>query len=317
MWQKLQTLPNQQTHRGKILYWHIRDGAVWHQHRKIRRADPATLEVFQIHGGSGFIARDKNHVYHAWTTLKNIDRASFEHIAAYLLRDKNHVYAEHETSLRPIAEADPATFRYLGNDWAADQCHAYYAARRVKHCTRPDTLRLIGACYAADADHVYWDGKLLRQADPATWQPIDNAAGYSRDQHRIYYCERPLPRSTDTASWQYLAHGYSRDRNRVYYWEKILPQADPATWQFVAAAPAFSRDARHVYCYWDPLPEADPASWRHLHDSFSKDLRHVYYGTRIIPRENPTDWNTERARTTDVMRAMRHIAQAQANDTAA
>ena len=140
--------------------------------------------------------------------------------------------------------------------------------------------------YTADADHVYWDGKLLRQADPATWQPIDNAAGYSRDQHRIYYCERPLPRSTDTASWQYLAHGYSRDRNRVYYWEKILPQADPA-------------------------------SWRHLHDSFSKDLRHVYYGTRIIPRENPTDWNTERARTTDVMRVMRHIAQAQADDTAA
>lgn len=197
MWQKLQTLPNQQTHRGKILYWHIRDGAVWHQHRKIRRADPATLEVFQIHGGSGFIARDKNHVYHAWTTLKNIDRASFEHIAAYLWRDKNHVYAEHETSLRPIAEADPAT------------------------------------------------------------------------------------------------------------------------WQFVAAAPAFSRDARHVYCYWDPLPEADPASWRHLHDSFSKKLRHVYYGTRIIPRENPADWNTERARTTDVMRVMRHIAQAQADDTAA
>ena len=256
MWQKLQTLPNQQTHRGKILYWHIRDGAVWHQHRKIRRADPATLEVFQTDGGSGFIARDKNHVYHAWTTLKNIDRASFEHIAAYLWRDKNHVYAEHETSLRPIAEADPATFRYLGNDWAADQCHAYYTARRVKHCTRPDTLRLIGACYAADADHVYWDGKLLRQADPATWQ-------------------------------------------------------------FVAAAPAFSRDARHVYCYWDPLPEVVPASWRHLHDSFSKDLRHVYYGTRIIPRENPADWNTERARTTDVMRVMRNIAQAQADDTAA
>ena len=184
MWQKLQTLPNQQTHRGKILYWHIRDGAVWHQHRKIRRADPATLEVFQTDGGSGFIARDKNHVYHAWTTLKNIDRASFEHIAAYLWRDKNHVYAEHETS-----------------------------------------LRLIGACYAADADHVYWDGKLL--------------------------------------------------------------------------------------------PQADPASWRHLHDSFSKDLRHVYYGTRIIPRENPADWNTERARTTDVMRVMRNIAQAQADDTAA
>ena len=40
MWQKLQTLPNQQTHRGKIVYWHIRDGAVWHQHRKIHRADP-------------------------------------------------------------------------------------------------------------------------------------------------------------------------------------------------------------------------------------------------------------------------------------
>ena len=256
MWQKLQTLPNQQTHRGKILYWHIRDGAVWHQHRKIRRADPATLEVFQTDGGSGFIARDKNHVYHAWTTLKNIDRASFEHIAAYLWRDKNHVYAEHETSLRPIAEADTATFHYLGNDWAADRHHAYYAARRVKHCTRPDTLRLIGACYAADADHVYWDGKLLRQADPATWQ-------------------------------------------------------------FVAAAPAFSRDARHVYCYWDPLPEADPASWRHLHDSFSKDLRHVYYGTRIIPHENPADWNTERAQTTDAMRVMRHIAQAQADDTAA
>ena len=225
MWQKLQTLPNQQTHRGKILYWHIRDGAVWHQHRKIRRADPATLEVFQTDGGSGFIARDKNHVYHAWTTLKNIGRASFEHIAAYLWRDKNHVYAEHETSLRAIAEADPATFRYLGNDWAADRHHAYYATRRVKHCTRLDTLRLIGACYAADADHVYWDGKLL--------------------------------------------------------------------------------------------PQADPASWRHLHDSFSKKLRHVYYGTRIIPRENPADWNTERAQTTDVMRVMRHIAQAQADDTAA
>jgi len=108
---------------------------------------------------------------------------------------------------------------------------------------------------------------------------------------------------------------YNSEKRRAY--DAALRQADPATWQFVAAAPAFSRDARHVYCYWDPLPEADPASWRHLHDSFSKDLRHVYYGTRIIPRENPTDWNTERARTTDVMRVMRHIAQAQADDTVA
>ena len=198
MWQKLQTLPNQQTHRGKILYWHIRDGAVWHQHRKIRRTAPATLEVFQIHGGSGFIARDKNHVYHAWTTLKNIDRASFEHIVAYLWRDKNHVYAEHETSLRPIAEADPATFRYLGNDWAADRHHAYYAARRVKHYTRPDTLRLIGACYAADADHVYWDGKLLPQADPASWRHLHDS--FSKKLRHVYYGTRIIPRE-NPADW--------------------------------------------------------------------------------------------------------------------
>ncbi len=46
-------------------YWKIEDGYVWHQGRKLRKADPESFEVRSDHSQI-FIARDKNNVFHAW-----------------------------------------------------------------------------------------------------------------------------------------------------------------------------------------------------------------------------------------------------------
>ena len=199
-WQLLRTLPKQQTCSGGILYWHIRDGTVWHQNRKIRRADPDTLEVFQMRGGSGFIARDRHHVYHAWTTLKNTDRASFEHIAANFWRDKNHVYAEHESSLRPIAQADPDTWQLLDNGYARDQNRIYHCDRPLPRGTNPDTWQTLGKGYARDRNRIYWAGNLLPQSDPDTWQILAANPAFSYDAARVYYYGHPIPQA-DPADW--------------------------------------------------------------------------------------------------------------------
>jgi hypothetical protein len=220
-----------------ITYWEIRDGSVWHQGRRLRRADPDTFEVRV--NDYVFVARDENHVFHAWECLPNIDRDTFESLGDSYFRDKNTAYAESETSLRPLKGNRANDFAVLGNGYARDGAYAYYCGTPIRACTQPLSLRLVssadpmGPCYALDASHVYFEGAALKDADIASWRLV--APGFSRDDQRIYYCAKKLPRA-DPATWRHLAGASSCDATTVYEMWWPVKGADPGRYSGVSEA---------------------------------------------------------------------------------
>ncbi|MDR2326168.1 MAG: DKNYY domain-containing protein [Acidovorax sp.] len=222
-WKRLADCPEQKIIGNyQIEYWAIRDGKVWHQKRKLAAADPASFEVFE---GLDFIARDAHSVFHAWSRLPKIDRDSFVQHGTYW-RDRHSVYCEYETSLRPLADSDPASFRDLGGGYGADSQQAWYWGRHIKSCVHSSQLQLVAdnPLYASDGHQVYCDGKPLRGAQPASWQLLPS--GFSGDGRGIYYMERKLPR-VDMATWQHLHRSWSKDKNHVFYMNRIEKDATP------------------------------------------------------------------------------------------
>ncbi|WP_370679180.1 hypothetical protein [Comamonas sp. GB3 AK4-5] len=230
-WKRLAAFPEQKIIGNyQIEYWAIRDGKVWHQKRKLAAADPASFEVFE---GLDFIARDVHSVFHAWSRLPKIDRDSFVQHGTYW-RDRHNVYCEYETSLRPLANSDPASFRDLGGGYGADSQWAWYWGRHIKSCVHSQQLQVVAdnPLYAYDGHQVYCDGKPLRGAHPGSWRPLPS--GFSGDDHGIYYLERKLPR-VDMASWRHLHGPWSKDRKQVFCMNRVEPSFHPDSFDQASA----------------------------------------------------------------------------------
>src|SRR3954453_5997747 len=104
--------------------WEIRDSKVLHQGKPLRNADPDTFEIRDDE--QTFLARDRSHVYHAWTMQKSVDRATFESLGDRYYKDKNQAYLEYETSLKPLKGQEVKHFLVLGNGYARDSVYGYY-----------------------------------------------------------------------------------------------------------------------------------------------------------------------------------------------
>lgn len=59
--------------------------------------------------------------------------------------------------------------------------------------------------------------------DRARWRLLND--GFSRDDSRIYYLERKLPR-VDAASWRQLQGSWSRDHKHLFH--MFMIETDPA-----------------------------------------------------------------------------------------
>ncbi|MEX8194611.1 DKNYY domain-containing protein [Comamonas guangdongensis] len=231
-WKKLADFPAQKVigAYGREL-WALRDARVWHQGRKLAAADAASFEVVEH---QQFIARDACSVFHAWSRLPRIDRNSFRQVGMYWL-DRSSVYFEYETSLRPLADSDPLTFRELGGGYGADAQAAWYCGRRMKNCTRGRHLQVIPSndLYASDGEHIYCDGKPLRGANPSRWRILN--AEFSGDDEAIYFLERKLPRA-DPPSWRHIHGAWSKDSKHVFHMNLIEKNAAPDSFEKTCAS---------------------------------------------------------------------------------
>ena len=229
-WKKLTEFPEQKvtkrSYGSSITYWKVENGKVWHQWKKLMKAD---IETFEVYEDNDFIARDKDFVYHGWTKLAKVDRDSFQEVGDSYWKDKNHAYMEYETSLKPLKGLDAASFNYLGNGYAFDQNFAYYYGKVIKSCTQPTTLELIPKhkTFAKDAEHVFYESAALKGADLKSWKPLKN--GFSKDEKRVYFDARKLPK-VDIETWEHLHRAYSKDKNRVYCMNYIEYDKSPAEW---------------------------------------------------------------------------------------
>lgn len=228
-WIKLTDLPGQKlvnTTFANIVYWEVENGKVVHQKRPKRNAD---VESFELLEGSDFIARDKNSVYHAWSTLKSVDRDTFEVLGNGYFSDKNLAYFEHEASLKPLKGQTVEGFKALGNSYARDVKFGYYCGRVIAKCTSPMTLQPVTQSgphpifVVFDENQVYYEGALLKKADPKTWKIVDR--GFSADANSIYFGADKLGSATPE-NWRLLKYPYSTNGKKIYHMGFALAGAD-------------------------------------------------------------------------------------------
>jgi len=245
-WVKLKELPGQKVDSKKYSfnYWKIEDGCVWHQGRKLRKADAETFEV-RDEDSQIFIARDKHHVFHAWTLVKSIDRNSFEEAGGGYWLDCNNAYCEHETSIKPLKGNDADNFKYIGGPYARDSHFAYYAGRVLKNCACPLELELVtedDCWYVGDGTSVYYDGAELKGVDFESWKKA--VGGFSLDKNTVYFGSKKLS-SVKLGSWKVIEGVYSSDEKHVYYMNLKVKGADPSTFEVIGDG--LARDAFNEY----------------------------------------------------------------------
>lgn len=278
-WIELSTLPGQKLDSKEhgFNYWRIENGSVWHQGRRLRRADPETFEIRSDYE-QVFIARDKDYVYHAWSLVSKIDRDSFKDAGGGYWVDLNRAYCEYETSIRPLKGDDARQFTYLGGPYARDSAFAYYAGRVMKTCTNPMLLHLVvdsDCWYASDKTRVYHDGAELRGADFTTWTHVEG--GFSRDLNSVYFGSKKLP-GVKVASWRIIADNYSRDERSVYNCCFKLKGVNPDEWQSLQHG--YSTDQRNVYYGSSQIVGAEPQTFEVTGEGTAKDKHHTYEGSR-------------------------------------
>ncbi|MHA7055704.1 DKNYY domain-containing protein [Aquimarina sp. M1] len=229
-WKKLTDFPDNKvikpSYGSTIAYWKIENGKIWHQWKKLMKAD---IESFEIYESSHFVARDKDFVYHAWTKLSKVDRDTFREVGDSYWKDKNYAYLKYETSIKPLKRLDVSSFNYLGSGYAYDKSFAYFYGKVIKSCKHPTTLKTIkkNTNFARNIENIFYENAVLKNADVKTWKLLKNA--FSRDDKRIYFTARKLPK-VDIETWEHIHRAFSKDKNNVYCVEQIQEDKSPNDW---------------------------------------------------------------------------------------
>lgn len=279
-WVKLKSLPGQKIDNQcyGFNYWKIEDGDVWHQEKKLRKADAESFEIREDNSQI-FIARDKNYIFHAWTLEKTIDRDTFEEIGNGYWKDCNFAYFEHETSIKPLKGKDSKSFKYVGGPYARDSRFAYYCGRVLKNCKNPLDLKMMvpdDPWYVGDGELIYYDGAEIRGADYLSWRLIEE--GFSRDKNTIYFGSKKLPR-VNISDWKIVERLYSSDGKSLYHMHIKIKGADPATWEFLEND--YCKDKNSVYFGDKVIEGADPDSFKVTGERSGRDKLNSYDGGTI------------------------------------
>lgn len=209
-----------------------------------------------------------------------------------------------------IPDADAASFVVLGDHYAKDRAHVWYADTyrdgreyyTVAHPrvvairdADPASFRMLARDIAKDAGAVYDEGKRLLVRDVATFELMDY--GFARDRH-AGYCYVHEIGGSDAASFVVADAHYAKDRSRAYYcaWEtdggtrpayaKIVPVAEGRVASFRALEQGYAVDERTVYYRGDVLQDADAATFTVLgapdNGADARDARYRYaMGKRV------------------------------------
>lgn len=148
-------------------------------------ADPAT---FKFAGQSHFYQADKNRVYYNGKVLESADPGTFEMLKTAdggptaFYRDRAAVYFDG----RPLPLLKGASARLVGRNYVADDQNAVYYYQPLMGVD-VKTLRAHSEneSVAMDKASVFYEGRLVPEADPATFKPLERS--YAKDARRVYH----------------------------------------------------------------------------------------------------------------------------------
>jgi len=171
-------------------YWTFSFGQV---NDTLPGADPATFQSVKH-----WLGHDNERVYFENRLVPVADIASLQPDRYPLFHDKDDYYYE----ATPLHVADVASFKtikWFGDDfWAVDSRFAYYDSTRIDGAD-VTSFELLDFSVARDKNSVYFFGKVIPDADPATFEQIGNSA-YFRDKAHIW-CGKDLLVDADRATF--------------------------------------------------------------------------------------------------------------------
>ncbi|MEZ0389859.1 MAG: DKNYY domain-containing protein [Verrucomicrobium sp.] len=187
-----------------------------------------------------------------------------------------------------LTGADAASFRKLDDIeprsyYAQDKSNVYYCGKVMPEA-QPATFVRMRNAYARDARQVYYQGYAI-SSDAANFKLLDELAG--KDSRRVYWCGHVI--SEDAPNFRYVGHSgavaYHRDRQQVFANGIRIEGADSATFRILSQT--YSRDSKRVYQLTKPVFGADSNTFQVLTRFYTKDASQVFWDGKLIAGANP------------------------------
>ncbi|GEM_PF-3509595 len=160
-------------------------------------------------------------------------------------------------NLQKIEGADPASFRRIDRDYAADRDRAYFRGLHIDGADPAAIQRIDGSEYARDGHDVYSQTTRVPGAHVASFRSMGR---FGVDRQRGYFGS--IPRELcDIASLSADVHGWYTDRQCVYSPVNLarIEEADRSTFQSLGIQHA--RDARRGYSLLSPIGTLEDARY--------------------------------------------------------
>jgi hypothetical protein len=153
---------------------------------RLEDADPKTFEIIETDCNSLF-GKDKDHVYVDQTMIENADPTTFKYIGNYYFSDSDSVYFFGFFNFINECEVwgvNPTEFRTFETyPWARDNTQIIHGhtVTRVKDI---DKFQILGENWGRTTDKVFYKGVELDSVDIATFEVISDDK--ARDKKYVY-----------------------------------------------------------------------------------------------------------------------------------
>ncbi len=141
--------------------------------------------------------------------------------------------------------------------------------------------------YAKDKQHVYFAGKVIKNADPVSFEFLEKPY-YTRDKDNVYLSGSYF--CSDAKNFTFLGKYYCRNSQEVFrpIGTGDLVSEDAAHFKILKeeAGYDYAIDSKFAYINGIKIKEANPSTFSVLGGGFTKDNAHVFFETDAIPVSN-------------------------------
>lgn len=259
-----------------------KNGVYWFLHSqkasddRVKKADPNTFKALEDNFGL-----DKNNIYYGPDIMAQ-NNGTFEYLQDFYAKNNENIYY-----MNRVISNDLAGFKLLESGYAKDSKNLYYQGHIIGEKTTQAQLeqfKVIQKYLATDGKDIYNEGRLIKGADPKTFEVISSDDTYPwpyiKDQNAVYFGENKIDQA-DPQSFEVIYFTLARDNKHVFLEDKIIKDADPNSIEVLPSSGLlFLKDKNHIFSQainGDATSFADATTFQSLDYNFFKDKNYVYF----------------------------------------
>lgn len=180
-----------------------------------------------------------------------------------------------------IRGADSKTLTMLKHtSYAKDKNYAYYKGKIIKGAD-PETFESILDYYSKDFHYAFYQDKLLDNSDANSFEVMDGSP-YSKDKSDYYYNAYKIDVS-DYKSFKILDDSWSKDKSFYYVPAGSIVHKYPLTDydSFELLKEGYAKDKSRVYYFGDIVDKADSRTFDVIGFAEGKDKNYCFRSNKI------------------------------------